>query len=104
MLAKCANPACSATFHYLHEGKLFPVELRSDPAFGEPGTDPEFTGTHLCAQCFWLCSSCSRVLTIEPDGKGGISIVQGQTALLRADGSMNDSVLDRPSEDYRRRA
>jgi hypothetical protein len=32
MLAKCANPACSATFHYLHEGKLFPVELRSDSA------------------------------------------------------------------------
>lgn len=32
MLAKCANPACSATFHYFHEGKLFPVELRSDSA------------------------------------------------------------------------
>ncbi len=22
MLAKCANPACSARFRYLHEGKL----------------------------------------------------------------------------------
>lgn len=41
-------------------------------------------------------------MTIEPDGKGGVSIVRGQAALLRADGSMNDSVLDRASEDYRR--
>lgn len=104
MLAKCANPACSATFHYLHEGKLFPVELRSDSASVEWGTDLEFRGTQLCAQCFWLCSPCSRVMTIEPDGKGGVSIVRGQAALLRADGSMNDSVLDRAPEDYRRRA
>ena len=102
MLAKCANPACSATSHYLHEGKLFPVELRGDSATVEPGTDPELRGTPLHFRCFWLCSPCSRVMTIEPDGKGGVSIVRGQTALLRADGSMNDSVLDRASGDYRR--
>lgn len=100
MLAKCSNPACSATFHYLHEGKLFPIELRSDSAIVASGT--EFRGTWLHSQCFWLCSSCSRVMTIEPDGKGGVGIVRGQTALLRADGSMHDSVLDRASEDYRR--
>jgi hypothetical protein len=100
MLAKCCNPACSATFHYLHEGKLFPIELRSDSAIVASGT--ELRGTLLHSQCFWLCSSCSRVMTIEPDGKGGVGIVRGQTALLRADGSMNDSVLDRALEDYRR--
>jgi hypothetical protein len=102
MLAKCANPACSATFHYLHEGKLFPIELRSDPAILESGTDPGFRGTPLHSQCFWLCSSCSRVMTIQPDGKGGVSIVRGQTTMVRADGSMHDSVLDRALEDYRR--
>lgn len=102
MLAKCANPACSATFHYLHEGKLFPIELRSDSALLESITDPGFRSTPLYSQCFWLCSPCSRVMTIQPDGKGGVSIVRGQVTLLRADGSMNDSVLDRAFEDYRR--
>ena len=32
------NPACSATFHYLHEGKLYPIELRSDSAIAS-GTE-----------------------------------------------------------------
>jgi hypothetical protein len=102
MLAKCTNPACSATFHYLHEGKLFLIELRSDSATVEPGADPGFRGTPFHFQCFWLCSPCSRVMTIQPDGKGGVSIERGQAALLRPDGSMNDSVLDRAFEDYRR--
>jgi len=26
MISKCANPACSARFLYLHEGKLFRFE------------------------------------------------------------------------------
>jgi hypothetical protein len=39
MLAKCSNPACSATFHYLHEGKLFPIELRSDSAIVASSTE-----------------------------------------------------------------
>jgi hypothetical protein len=30
MLAKCANPACSATFRYFHEGRLFVFEPKRD--------------------------------------------------------------------------
>jgi hypothetical protein len=27
MLSKCANPKCSAAFRYLHDGKLFRMEV-----------------------------------------------------------------------------
>ena len=26
MLSKCANPACLARFHYLHQGRIFKIE------------------------------------------------------------------------------
>ena len=29
MVSKCANPACSATFRYLHDGTLFHLAVES---------------------------------------------------------------------------
>ena len=58
MLAKCANPTCSAPFRYLHEGKLF----RLDPGAGPPspaGRQPRQL------QYFWLCERCAHTLTLE---------------------------------------
>jgi len=35
MLSKCANPGCSASFLYLHQGKLFRLETNGNGEFQE---------------------------------------------------------------------
>jgi hypothetical protein len=78
MLAKCANPACSAIFHYFHEGKLFTIESRIDsPRTGLP-TNLEYTGRAHRLQCFWLCSSCCCAMTVRCDGDQGVVLVRKQ--------------------------
>jgi hypothetical protein len=76
MLAKCANPACSATFHYFHEGKLFTIESRIDSQAMAPRSDPEYTGRPHSLQYFWLCSSCCRAMTIQSGGDHGVAILR----------------------------
>jgi len=58
MLAKCANPTCSAPFRYLHEGKLFRLDL---------GAGPPSPAGHVPRQLqyFWLCERCARTMTLE---------------------------------------
>lgn len=62
MLSKCANPACSAPFLYLHEGRLFRIEVESLCAAHtgkeqrKPSRRPEY---------FWLCDSCARAMTLK---------------------------------------
>ena len=76
MLAKCASPACSATFRYFHEGRLFAIELKADSLKRGPPPDPEYTGKSHSPQYFWLCSSCCSAMTVESDGDHGISVVR----------------------------
>jgi hypothetical protein len=70
MLAKCANPDCSHRFLYLHEGKLFEIEIavESDAQLDErrPYRRVEF---------FWLCSQCSTGLTVVNDKNQGIHTI-----------------------------
>ena len=54
MLSKCANPKCAASFRYLHEGRLFRVELESESRKFE---------------YFWLCDECARIMTLGADGQ-----------------------------------
>jgi hypothetical protein len=56
VVAKCANPVCSATFHRLGEGRLFINELRGDPG--------DTRGHSRQLRCFWLCDSCCLTMTI----------------------------------------
>ena len=70
VISKCANPECSASFRYLHEGKLFEFEVR---LFDEPLIDHS-TASHYQKpsreiECFWLCDSCASTMTIvcEPN-------------------------------------
>ncbi|HKC72332.1 MAG TPA: hypothetical protein VKB60_11945 [Terriglobales bacterium] len=58
MLAKCANPACSAPFRYLHEGKLFRLDLGAGPPSGDTRIPRQL-------QYFWLCERCARTMTLE---------------------------------------
>ena len=64
MVSKCANPACSATFRYLHDGRLFHVAIES--AASERAASYE-TAT---LERFWLCGECSRKMTVVSDPAG----------------------------------
>ncbi len=56
MLSRCLNPACSATFRYLYEGRIFTIE-RVVP--GEGGSEPQRDLEH-----YWLCADCCRSLKV----------------------------------------
>ena len=79
MLAKCANPACSARFYYFHEGKLFVFEPKSDAPMRGPAADPDSVGRSHSQQYFWLCSSCCSAMTVQPDGDHGVTVVRRQS-------------------------
>ena len=58
MLSKCANPDCSETFRYLHQGKIFCLA---------PTPEVETLSGELrevFRERFWLCTRCSREITL----------------------------------------
>lgn len=63
MLSKCANPRCTTPFRYLHEGKLFRVEIPT--ALGNSKTPAE-NGRKppKRTELFWLCDPCSALMTV----------------------------------------
>ncbi len=84
MLSKCANPACDAKLHYLHQGKIFRIDTESiahASRRAKPGVPvvPECSpfrqqvsslsmladrgGMHR-PEYFWLCAECSQDWTI----------------------------------------
>jgi hypothetical protein len=75
MVSKCANPDCSASFRYFHEGKLFRVEtstglerrraMGQDSSPGKPIRRLEF---------FWLCEDCAAKMTLVFDRQSGIAV------------------------------
>jgi hypothetical protein len=84
MLSKCANPECSATFRYLHDGKLFRFEVEV-PSSGEPAgmVLPEMKKRATRLEFFWLCEKCAgRMTVIFKVGEGG-----SVRAILRAKGA-----------------
>ncbi len=69
MLSKCANASCSNPFLYLHDGKLFrmdvPVE-HSSPAEKKAARRIEF---------FWLCNDCAASMTLSYKvGVGAVAV------------------------------
>ena len=78
MLAKCANPACSARFRYFHEGRLSAFEPKPDAPMRGPPADPDYVGRSNSPQYFWLCSSCCSAMTVQPDGDHGVTVVRKQ--------------------------
>jgi len=71
MLAKCFNSTCSASFRFLHSGKLFRFEKRpqtgAEHAFSpKPWSEGEF---------FWLCADCATEYELIPDGQQGVRVV-----------------------------
>ncbi len=64
MLSKCANPACSATFRYLHDGTLFHLTIESTALDSQESYD------RRTLERFWLCGECSRKMTVISDSSG----------------------------------
>ena len=80
MLSKCANPDCSAPFHYLRDGKLFQID--------NGGAGPQLvTDRHPVRKIeyFWLCGVCATSMTLALHrGKGVVAIPLPGRALRRA--------------------
>jgi hypothetical protein len=55
VLSKCANPACFARFRYLHEGRIFNIEIKKE----SPDQHAQPRIEH-----FWLCESCAQTLKV----------------------------------------
>ena len=70
MLTKCFNPSCSASFRFLHSGRLFHFEKRlpftTKTASARMSSSGEF---------FWLCEKCAAELTLVQDPKRGVRTV-----------------------------
>jgi len=63
MLSKCANPGCSASFLYLHQGKLFRLET-SGNGDGDVA-DPQGKHSSRRLEYFWLCDECASLMTVS---------------------------------------
>lgn len=84
MLAKCANPACTAPFLYLREGKLYQIEIQSESSSGTreqnqrtPTKDERRPSRRL--EFFWLCGRCARLMTLSFDRGRGVVVVPTRT-------------------------
>jgi hypothetical protein len=75
MLHKCANPACTAIFRYMREGKMFYVEteLFSTPDTGRPHGERRKRSRRL--EHYWLCDECCVHITLTFDQHKGILTV-----------------------------
>jgi hypothetical protein len=61
LLSKCANPACSAPFRYLHVGRIFTLQ------YGTEGGGAYAVWDHTAErriERFWLCETCSQTMTV----------------------------------------
>ena len=68
MVAKCNNPSCSAEFRYLHEGKLFRLDLEPTARCREPRVE-----------YFWLCGHCSARMTLSLRLDGEVAVTARET-------------------------
>ena len=57
MLSKCANPACLSRFHYLHEGRIFNIEMTTLSSESNSAANRKI-------EHFWLCERCAQTFTV----------------------------------------
>jgi hypothetical protein len=85
MLSKCANPECTAPFHYLREGKLFQIDTSAGTP-QSPGPQLLDKGKPLHhIEYFWLCGQCCSIMTLAfHRGKGVVTVPLRPPAVHRA--------------------
>jgi hypothetical protein len=72
MLQKCANPACSAPFRSLREGKLFLAETLPQDSSRSFGGERRKVRKR---EHFWLCDACANHFTLRFDAERGMLTV-----------------------------
>jgi len=80
MLAKCSNSSCTASFRFLHSGRLFHFEKQVQ-------TDCEGTDLRKPAkrgEFFWLCAECAAEYTMIPDAERVARVVPLARRAFRA--------------------
>lgn len=70
MLSKCASPGCPAPFLYLHEGKLFRLDIGIEDPVGQSAKK-----TVRNLEFFWLCDECAAKVTLSYKKGVGITTV-----------------------------
>jgi hypothetical protein len=75
MLSKCANPDCSTPFLYLHQGRLFRIEVVAKQDRVKPGPVGSEKKPVRRIEYFWLCDSCSSRLTVAYEREVGVATV-----------------------------
>jgi hypothetical protein len=81
VLQKCANPDCDAQFRYLHEGKLFEVEIQyREGMLGS--TQHEMSAGKI--ELWWLCNKCAPRVTLRFDKQHGLLIGDSLTGSREA--------------------
>jgi hypothetical protein len=73
MLSKCANPGCTATFLYLHQGKLFRLNVDNDIPVSS--ALPNKAKSPPRVEFFWLYSDCATELTVDYNRGTGVEVV-----------------------------
>lgn len=80
MLSKCANPSCSASFRYFHQGKLFRIEsgmtasIETDVRNVKKG-NANAAKAVARVEFFWLCDRCASEMTLEHDNRGHVTVM-----------------------------
>jgi hypothetical protein len=65
MLSKCLNPSCSRPFRFMHEGRVFQLEIPTRMA----GSD----SVGRLTEYFWLCAQCCATLkVVMKNGVAGV--------------------------------
>lgn len=75
MLDKCANASCYASFRYLHEGKLFCVEIVPQMTSSNKYGPDSASDSSRKIEWYWLCSQCSGQMTLKAENGGKIAVV-----------------------------
>jgi len=79
MLSKCANPDCSAPFHYLRNGKLFHIDRSA--------VGPQLVSGKRAArriEYFWLCAECAGSMTLAVRGNSVVTVPLPGAVVRRA--------------------
>lgn len=82
MVSKCANPGCPASFLYLHQGKLFRMEVEARES---GGLNPEIPRVHSRVEFYWLCDDCVVTMTLAYKKGSGVTVVPVARPALRSE-------------------
>ncbi len=76
MLSKCANPDCPTSFRYLHEGKLFRIDMKPGAAESLPTsiTNGAAKKPPRRIEFFWLCQTCAAEMTLSFQEGHGVTV------------------------------